>query len=244
MPHVRSFVLTCLLGAACPTLFAQAPYGVHPRPAATDYAVNRKTGSATFAASVVPATEVRRIFAVDISKTYVVLEVACYPDASASIALAGDDFLVKSGQKSEFVHPADAVTVASVIQQKNTPPAPSTKPVSVVTTASAGYESGTDPYTGRRIHGTYTDVGTAVQVGGPDNMPPMPPAPGSTSYDRMTLQQQLEERAFPAGNFSSPVAGFLYFPVKQVKGKNGVFELEYLASGSGPVRLPVPSSSR
>jgi hypothetical protein len=221
-------------------LFAQAPYGIHPRPASGDYAVSQQTPSATYAASIVPRDEVKHLFAVDISNSYVVLEVACYPSSAGSVQLSADDFMIKSGAHSAFTHPADAVTVAAVIQEKNTPPAPSNRTTTVVTNANVGYESATDPVTGRRVHGVYTDAGAGVAVGGPDLGPAGPPPPGSTAYDRMTLQQQLEERAFPEGMFNAPVAGFLYFPAKEIKKKNGAYELDYLVAGSGTVRLQVP----
>ena len=243
--HLRSVFAVSFLAASGSALFGQAPpLGVHPRPAASDYAVSQQTSSATFAASLVPRAEVKRLFAVDITNTYVVLEVACYPTSSASIAISPDDFLVKSGSASDFVHPADAVTIAAVMQDKNTPRRASTGSTTVAATAGIGYESETDPYTGRRIHGTYTEVGTGVGVGGPDAGPPMPPPPGSTSYDRMTLEQQLAQRALPSGSFSAPVAGFVYFPAREIKKKNGTYELEYLTSGSGTVRLQVPGKSR
>ena len=242
MPHspFRKLFAAGLMTAASSVLLAQAPFGVHPRPAPGDYAVSQQTPSATYAASVVPRDEVKHLFSTDISNSYVVLEVACYPAASGPVQLSADDFLVKSGSGSEFTHPADAVTVASVIQEKNTPPPATTSRATVVTTAEVGYESGTDPYTGRREHGVYTDVGTGVEVGSPQPIPPSPPPPGSTPYDRMTLQQQLGQRALPDGTFSTPIAGFLYFPAKEVRKKSGVYQLEYMTGGSGTVVLQVP----
>ncbi len=223
------------IAATSSTLLAQAPYGVHPRPTASDYAISQAAPAGTFAAAIVPRDEVKRLFAVDISSTYIVLEVACYPKTAGPITLSADDFLVKSG--AVFTHPADAVTVAAVIQEKNTP-RPSTNTTTVVTSATVGYESATDPVTGRRVHGTYTDVSAGVGSGEPQ--PPLPPGPGSTPYDRMTLEQQLGQRAFPSGTFNAPVAGFLYFPSKEMKKKNGVYELQYLSDSSGTIHLQVP----
>jgi hypothetical protein len=60
----------------------------------------------------------------------------------------------------------------------------------------------------------------------------------------MTLQQQLAQRAFPSGTFGAPVAGFLYFPAKEVKKKNGAYELDYLGDVSAKVRLQVPAKAR
>jgi hypothetical protein len=47
-------------------------------------------------------------------------------------------FLIKAGKDSEFVHPADAVTVASVIQQKNSPRPPSNNGSAVYTSENVG----------------------------------------------------------------------------------------------------------
>jgi hypothetical protein len=228
------------LGSAAFLLHAQTPYGVHPRASASDYAVSQQTPSGKFAASLVPKQEVKRLFSVDISNTYAVFEVACYP--SGSVQLAAGDFVVKSGGMSaDYTHPADAVTVASVIQDKNTPRPPSRNTTTVVTNASIGYASETDPYTGRKVHGVYTEAGAGVGTGLPDAYPPGPPPKGSTDYDRMTLQQQLAARALPDGSFTAPVAGFLYFPAKEVKKKDGVYELDYLGVGAGTTRLFVPA---
>lgn len=240
--HLSRLLCTCSITVTCCAILAQAPYGIHARASAADYAVSQQTAAATFAASVMPATEVKRLFSVDISSTYVVLEVACYP-ASGSIKLEADGFLIKSGTASEFTHPADAVTVAAVMQEKNTPKPPSSGSTEVATSAAVGYESAIDPSTGRRVHGVYTDAGVGVGVGAPQSAPPMPPPSGSTPYDRMTLQQQLAQRAFPSGTFQAPVAGLLYFPSREIKKKNGAYELDYLGDGSGRIRLQIPAKS-
>lgn len=237
---MRKLFTGSLFCATALSLWAQAPFGIHPRPSPKDYGVSQQTPLGTFAASVVPRDELKRIFAVDISTNYLVFEVAWYPGSSGSIQLSADDFLAKSGDSaSTFTHPADAVTVAAVIEDKNTPRPPSSNTPTVVTTATVGYESATDPTTGRREHGVYTGVGTSVSNGSPDRFPP----PGPTGYDRMTLQQQLEQRALPTGSFTTAVAGFLYFPAKEVKKKDGVYELDYSTGGNGAIRLQIPTKS-
>jgi hypothetical protein len=60
----------------------------------------------------------------------------------------------------------------------------------------------------------------------------------------MTLQQQLAQRALPDGTYTAAVAGFLYFPSKETKKKNGGYELDYLAGGPDTVRLQVPVKRR
>lgn len=223
---------------------AQTGSGVHARPAPTDYSVVQKAGTATYAASLLPASEVKNLFAVDISKDYLVFEVACYPTASNMVSVHPDDFLIKAGSHGEFVHPSDAVTVASLIQQKNSPrPRIGGRDTEVYTSANVGYESGTDPYTGRRVHGVYTGGGVGVGTGPPEPPPPLPP--GSTPQDRAILESQLSDKAVPSGSFSAPVAGFVYFPKKEIKKKtNGAYDLEYLSDSGGRVDLRVPAKTR
>jgi hypothetical protein len=222
-----------LLG--CSFVSAQNSPGIHARGAASDYAASQQTKTAIYAASLVPVDQVKHLFATDISKSYIVFEVACYPSHSGSANLDPDDFLVKAGTNAEFVHPAEAAIVASVIQEKNTP-RPAGRGTDVYTTAGIGYESGTDPYTGRRVHGTYTQAGVGV-ANGPDSNPPYPAPPGSTPQDRALLEQQLAAKALPSGNFTGPVAGFLYFPAKALKKAREKYELEYLSDSSGRVKL-------
>lgn len=232
-------------GLGALAVVAQTGSGVHARPTPSDYRVLQKTATATYAASLLPANEVKNLFAVDISKDYLVFEVACYPASAGTLSMHPDDFLIKTGSHGEFVHPSDAVTVASLIQQKNSPRPPRIggRDTEVYTSANVGYESGTDPYTGRRVHGVYTGGGVGVGTGQPE--PPPPLSPGSTPQDRAILESQLSDKALPSGSFSAPVAGFVYFPKKEIKKKaNGAYDLEYLNDSGGRVELRVPSKSR
>lgn len=217
---------------------AQTAPGVHPRTRPADYAAVAQRKTATYAASVLSAEEVKHIFPIDISKTYLVFEIAYYPSQASEIE--PNNFLI-AGKDSELVHPADATTVASVIQQKNSPRPPSNRQA-VYTSASVGYESGTDPYTGRRVSGVYTGAG--VGVGPADPGYPYPVPPGVTPQDRETLEGELDSRALPQGSFTKPVAGFLYFPLKAIKKKSsGTYDLQYLSDTTGKVLLQVPVKS-
>jgi hypothetical protein len=216
---------------------AQNTTGVHPRSNASDYSASRQAESATYAASVVPANQVKHIFAADISKTYVVFEVACYPGDS-KVDVDPDNFLVKVASDSEYVHPADAVTVASVTERKNMPRAQSNE--TVYTSANIGYESGTDPNSGRRVHGVYTgaDVGVGPNV---DQGPQFPPR-RDPADDRVLLEDQLTAKGLPRGHFTAPVAGYLFFPAGPLKRAKGVYQLECLGDDSRKITLQVPKT--
>ena len=97
----------------------QQPKGIHPRSKPEDYAAHIQSNRLTIAASVLSPSEVKHLFAFDISKNYVVFEVACYPEANGRVQLQADDFLIKVNDKGELTHRADPQTVAAVIQQKN-----------------------------------------------------------------------------------------------------------------------------
>ncbi len=131
----------------CSLAFSQQqPRGVRARSSPGDYAAQVTVAGITYAASLLPADEVKHLFAFDISKTYVVFEVAVFPRTISDFVLNADSFVVRSIQTGDPVRRADSATVASVIQQKNAPPPNG----SVIASAEIGYESGRDPVTGRR----------------------------------------------------------------------------------------------
>ncbi len=240
LPHFRNPPYRIRLAFAA-LLFSQlassqGPVGVRPR-APADYAVSGQLNGATFAASVLSNDQVKHVFAVDISKNYVVVEVACFPGPNAPIDVHPDDFLIKTGTKGEFVHQADGVTVASIVQRKDSPP-PTPSRQAVHTEAVVGYSSGTDAY-GRRVHGVYTEAGVAV---GPDpNGVPYPQSGGSTP-DRQILEQQLMERELGEGRTSAPVAGYLYFPAASIKKSAAdAYQLEYFGNSGQKLDLPIPT---
>lgn len=234
--HISSRLVPAIVLAAL--WFAPpAQSQVHPR-SPSDYAVSAQLNGITFAASILSSDQVKHIFAVDISKSYIVIEVACFPGPNTSLDVHPDDFLVKTGAKGEFVHPADGVTVASVIQGKSSPP-PSRS--TVHTEAAVGYQTGTDAY-GRRVHSVYTEAGAGV---GPDSNPPPDPRPGSSPQDRQNLESQLMDRGLGEGRTTAPVAGYLYFPTASLKKSTAnTYQLQYFGDSGQKVDLPVPAKGR
>jgi hypothetical protein len=77
-------------------------------------------------------------------------------------------------------------------------------------------------------HAVYTGAGVGVGIGDQGQ----PPRPGSTDRDRMTMGQELEDKALPEGKTERAVAGYLYFPMATTKRKNVAYELMYYAAGS------------
>lgn len=212
---------------------AQPSEGIRPRIRVSDYAVQARNDRAVFAASVLPSAQVKQRFAYDISKSYVVIEVACYPGTPGPLSVHDGDFSIRLSSKADSVYPAEATTVAAVIQRKNLPPGPG-QSAPAYGEVSVGYENGTDPYTGRHVHTVYTGAG--VGVGGP----PVPsyPSPGGYPQDRALLEEQLWHRGLPEGTFVKPVAGYLYFPTSLLKKEKGFYLVEVRGGTEGPGNPP------
>lgn len=239
MGLLRSRRLWAAFLAVSGSVLGQQTTGLTPRSKPEDYAVRASGGETTYAGTLLTPDQVKHIFASDISKKYLVFEVACYPQAGA-IDMHPDSFVVEAGDGKDVVRPADPMTVAARMQQKKSNPTlPGTGDSQVTTEANIGYESGTDPYTGRRVHGTYESVGVGVGHGPDARSSTIPP---DWPQDMEALQRQLEDRAFPSGRFSHPVAGYLYYPKALLKkpGKNG-YRLEYDGDpGEGAVLMFPP----
>lgn len=201
--------------------------GIRPRGSATDYPAHETAGGVTLAAAVIPPDQVKKLFATDLNRGgYIVIEVAVYPDAGRELDVASGDFMLQAGPKSETTRAVSARAIASILQKQNTPDPPKAGDITVVPTATIGYESGGyDPRTGQRTHGVYTAAGVGVGVGGA-GAPPVP-GPASTDRDRVTMQQELEDKALPEGKTTNAVAGYLYFPKPKGKGRDTIVELTY-----------------
>jgi hypothetical protein len=238
----RSTTLAASLVLCCGVFAQEQPSGVPARSTSADYSAHVTVGGVTYAASLVPPNEVKHVFAFDISKDYVVFEVAVYSPLGSSLQVNPDSFVLRSSQASDPVRRADSTTVASVIQQKNLPRQQQASGLeSVGVAAEVGYETGRDPYTGRRVHRTYTATEVGASVG--DNRMPPPVFPGGYPQDRELLEKQLWDRSLPAGQVRQSAAGYLYFPSSLLKKKAGaVYELEYLGPDQEPALSGSPSS--
>jgi hypothetical protein len=213
--------------------------GVRPRSSAADYAASASAEGVTYGATQLSPTEVKHLFASDITKSYLVFEVACYPTGQADAVVQPRDFLIKTGAKGDYAHPVDGITVASVVQQK-TAPREAHPPVTSTGGVGVGVASGTDPVTGRKVHTVYGEADASVAAGGP---PLYPPPPGSSPVDRDILESPLTSRALPEGQFTVPVAGYLYFPASYVKKHSGnTYEMEYMTDSGRKALISIPVS--
>ena len=207
---------------------AFASNGIRPRGSAADYPAHVTSDGVTIAAAVVPPAQVRKMFAADLNGMgYIVIEVAVYPETAPDADVSSGDFMLSPAGETSAVPPVSARTIAGVLDRKNSPPHVRDTDV----TATVGYETGTDPVTGRRVSGTYT--GVAVENGPPGTLSPPPSGP-----DPWTMKQELEERSLPEGKTKQPIAGYLYFPKLSKKSRGAGYELTYYGV-SGKVQLSI-----
>lgn len=228
-------ILLALAALGCFLLADESPKGVTARPSAADYTAKARWQNTTLAASVVPAKQAEHLFAFDISKAYVVFEVACYSDGAPALNISRQAFVVKVNASGDAIHNAEPDTVASAVQRQNLPAWPSSHGANVETAATIGVARGTDPYTGRPVTGVYTGGSATVDRGGSETMPPpMDPRPGGTSEDRRMLEAQLRARSLPEGPVKYSVAGYIFFRKSDLKAQpDNTYALEYLADDDG-----------
>jgi hypothetical protein len=56
------------------------------------------------------------------------------------------------------------------------------------------------------------------------------PKPASSDKDRAVMETELSEKGLPEGMTSTPVSGYIYFPV--TRKKNARLELQYKLNGT------------
>jgi hypothetical protein len=207
------------------------PRGSVPRSSADRYHSHAKLDGTSVGANILTPKQVQKAFVADVNRCCIVVEFAFYPAKEKSPHdLSLDDFALYISGSDIGTKPQSATVVAASLQKK----AGSGPPVSVSGGATVGYESGTytDPNTGQptRVHGVYT--GTEVNVSDPK------PAPGSTERDRQIMETELSQKGLPEGKAAIPVAGYLYFSIRNRK-KDAKYQLEYNFNGEKLV-LPLP----
>jgi hypothetical protein len=229
-----------LIWMAAGVLMARDGQGIRPRPSPNDYPASETASGLTIGAAVIAPEQVKHMFATELNNGYIVVEVAVYPGTGQELDLASGDFTMKIGGSGDLLRAASPRAVASVLQKKNEPRPSRASDVTVYPSTTIGYESGPryDPVTGQRRTGggVYTGAGVGVGVG---DSGPQAPRPGSTDRDRVTMQQELEDKALPEGKSTQTVAGYLYFPRPTGKAKNALYEINYYGT-NGKVRVAVP----
>jgi hypothetical protein len=213
-----------LLFSAAPLAFAQNISGFDPRPSGADYPAHASNDAVSVGAVFLAGADQRKILGEDWSGSYLIVEVALYPEPGRPLTVAPRDFMLRVG--TERVAPVDAEAIVPYPRTHSGPVAPDSK-VHVRTVDTIGVASG--PY-GRKT--VYTD--SQVQVGvGDTPYPSQPPPPRDPKFER---RRALEEKELSDAKTAKPIAGYLYFPKPKHLAKDAACELDYYGD-AGQLKL-------
>lgn len=215
--------------ASATFLVADGPKGTEPRAAATGYPAHTEVNGIAVGAALLSADEARRKFASNVNRCCLVVEVAFYPPKDKPLNVSLNDFVLRIKDTDVAAKPSSAKVIAGSLQKK----AKDDRDVTVSPSYGVTYQSGRayDPVTGT-TQGSGVTQSTGVLVG----IGQRGPNPASTDKDRSAMEAELSEKGLPEGAASTPVAGYVYFPVSK---KKGAVQLEYKV-GEEKVVLPLP----
>lgn len=204
-----------LFSLICPVFAQNAPA---PRASAKDYASSKLEPQYSIGAKLLSKTQVQASFATPLASRYLVVEVGFYPADGKSIDLQRSNFSLRSDDGKSSVTPASPEEIASILQKTTK----GGRDVTLYPTANVGYESW-PVYTGngvKRVGGPVYGAGVGV------GLDPKT-AQATTDSDRKTMETELGDKELKSGDVTSPVAGYLYFPMTS---KEKAFELQYRGS--------------
>lgn len=203
-----------VFSAACCS-FAQNTPGIDPRPGPADYPGRGANRSVSLDATLVTGSDQRKTLQKDWSGSYIVVEVALYPEAGHPLTVAPRDFMLRT--ESETVAPVDAEAILPYPNGHTGPVGPDSK-VHVSTVDTIGVASGPN---GRKV--VYTDSQVQVAVG----EPPVRNVPVQVADPKLELRRALEDKELPDIKTANPVAGYLYFPKPKHLPKDARYDLNY-----------------
>jgi hypothetical protein len=220
-------------------LTAEAPRGSVPRNGAGAYAAHASQGTFQIGASLLTHKELKKIFAADVNKCCLVVEVAFYPTKDNFVKIALDDFMLREVGLEVGVRPSTAEVLAARLEDRPLPPDREHR-AGVTTSSEVGYEReryptndgcGNTRTTSRSGVYQRQSVGVGIPVGGKSPTPEI----GAIQSNRRAIEAELGEKGLPEVSAWEPVAGYLYFSLPK-KSKNG-YELVYMA---GEHKIVVP----
>lgn len=211
-------------------------HGIRPRPTPEDYPARKTANGMTLAAAVLTPEQVKKRFATDLNRAYVVVEVAVFPEAGHEVNMAVRDFVARFGSDPEIERPISPQTIAARLGKKDAPPPEVASKVHVYTAETIGYEHGPAGPNGRSTGGVYTGTTTGVGIG--DTPYPAPSQSSSAGMDRTSIQVELDDLSLPEKKISEETGGYLYF-AKPTKGKSSPLHLIYYGEQE-QIQLAVP----
>jgi hypothetical protein len=197
-----------------------AAAAVTPRSEASAYPVHREQGQFSVGAMLLSAKEVEQKFSAPLGKRYLVVEVGVFP--VGEVTVRQQDFTIRTGNEAQTFFAATPEDVATDLA--NHP-----RRVGIFPTLGVGYSNG--PW-GR---GVSTGVGVGIAGG------PRPYSRGPMGANRRVIENELRDKSLPAGSLTKPVAGYLYFPVKEKHDAH--YSLELTRNGQ-VLSLPLPDPKK
>jgi hypothetical protein len=212
---MRAFGLTGLFLAS---LAARDDTAVAPLSSPSDYPAHDSAKTAMLGAAIVPPEQVKKMFSPETAKTYVVVEVAIYPEDGRTFDVDLFDFALKTGDV--VVRASEPRDVGAAWPSAKNPSIGKLGPnVTAETGVIVARE--TDPVTGR----PRTNVGTYEGVAVSNYPRPDPPAPPPANPSRSDAADKMRRMTLPEGPAKTPVAGYLYF--RHQKRKQDSFTLNF-----------------
>ena len=202
-----------LLGVALLTLAPPAtagPRGTVPKASADRYLAHAEHDGTKIGAALMSPEEVRKVFGFDVDRSCLIVEVALYPPNAKERKVSLGDFSLRVARANTAVKPSTATAVATNWQQLFR--------VQRDVKAEPSAEVAVGPHNGH----IEAQVGVETDYGAPHS---------ASEKDRATVEAELTDKGLPEGTASSPVAGYLYFPILSRK-KHTALELDYETNGS------------
>lgn len=222
----------CVVAAlACAVAMASdTSRGTVPHTTPDKYDAHAQQDGIGIGATLLTASQAKKVFATDVDRCCLVVEVALYPKKDGLVEVSLGDFALRQIGHDFATRPSSAEVVAGKLQRTETQ-ASNGRDVTVSPVGGVGVGSTTDPYTGQRRTGVSYGGGVGVGVGGTQ-----PRSPSTQDADRRTMELELNEKGLPEGNTAAPVSGYVYFTIPPKK--NVKYQLEYTLNGNQVV-LPL-----
>ncbi len=222
---VRRVVIAAI--AATAVCFGQT--GMRPRPAPEDYPAHQAGPGFSLGAVALTPDQVKKQFATDLNRGYVVIEVAVFP--GQPMDLTARDFMAKFGSSSDMERPMTAQAIAAHLGTRRPPRLDSPTTTEVYASETIAVERTPNG------HAVYSGTSTGVASGVPTGAPPVVVPPAGT--DPASIEAELVYLGLPEQTISQPAAGYLYFP-KPGKGKSAPVQLTYYGM-QGRTTLTIPA---
>lgn len=201
-----------LLGVAFLALAPLAtagPRGTVPKTSADRYPAHADHDGTKIGAALISPEEARKVFGFDVDRSCLIVEVALYPPNDKERNVSPGEFSLRVTGANAAVKPSAATAVAANWQQLFR--------VQRDTYDATSAEVAIGPHYGH----IEVQVGVETDYGPPQS---------ASEKDRATVEAELTDKGLPEGKASSPVAGYLYFPMLSRK-KNTALRLDYETNG-------------